>query len=234
MIPLARFNMPHAQGQFGAVRKYDVHTGIDLYCNPKSHCFAIEEGTIIAKGIFTGPVVDTPWWNETNYVVVKGKSGDILYGEIDTNLSPNTLVKEGQYLGEVLTVLREKKEKPMTMLHIELYEDFKSPLVWNLNEPQPAGLVDPTFLLARCLHEYYDKNHKSQAEVVLPEGDWFNISGRGRVMTVNLLKLDPSIRVSVGDTAIINDRKYLVRGIEYPGRGVQTFAGLLLTEVVEE
>lgn len=33
--PLKRYKPPHADGVFGAVRKYDIHTGIDLYCESK-------------------------------------------------------------------------------------------------------------------------------------------------------------------------------------------------------
>lgn len=235
MLPLSRFKMPNEYGIFAAVRKHDIHTGIDLYCNPDAHVYAIETGDIVRKGPFTGPNANLPWWNDTNYLIVKGKSGYILYGEIDSELNIGELVKEGQHIGSVQTVLKENKGKPMTMLHLELYDADIEPVIWQIGEERPRHLLDPTKIILNELWKYYDKSHGCHEVVSIPEGEWFNISGRGPVMTVDLRKLDPSIRLIVGDNVKINDKIYLIRGIEYASglAGINKGA-LLLREVIEE
>lgn len=55
--PLKRYKPPHAGGVFGAVRKYDIHTGIDLYCESGDHVYAIEDGIVVNVCHFTGPKV---------------------------------------------------------------------------------------------------------------------------------------------------------------------------------
>lgn len=35
------------EGYFGAVRKYDIHTGIDLYCEEYSYVYVMEDGFIL-------------------------------------------------------------------------------------------------------------------------------------------------------------------------------------------
>lgn len=233
MLPLKRFSLPKEYGEFAAIRKHDIHTGIDLYCNPGAHVFAIEDGFVSDVGNFTGPSADSPWWNNTQYVVVKGSSGFILYGELTTALEKGTLVKKGEVLGEIVTVLKENKGKPMTMLHLELYSDYTEPVIWNHNSDKPYGLQDPTSLIVKELWSHYDKTCKSHEVIEIEEGEWFNISGRGPVMTVNLRKLDASIRICMGDNVRISNKLYCVRGIEYPSRQ-QEYAGLLLREIIEE
>lgn len=148
--PLDKFDPPHARGEFGAVRKYDIHTGVDLYCKPLSEVHAIEDGVVVAHGPFTGPDAGSPWWNHTHYVMVEGASGVVLYGELWPFVSTGELVYAGDALGVVLTVLRKDKGLPMTMLHMELYEPKTTkPVEWKLDEPQPATLRDITPLLQR-------------------------------------------------------------------------------------
>lgn len=235
MLPLKRFSLPHKDGCFAAVRKYDIHTGIDLYCNPESHVAAIEQGVVVDVGEFTGSKAGSPWWNDTQYIVVESKSGFILYGEMATGLTKGLLVKAGEIIGQVQTVLKENKGRPMTMLHLELYSEYSEPVIWSLGTEMPKGLLDPTPLITRELWSYYDKSHKTHEVIVLPEGEWFNIKGRGSVMTVDLRKLDASIRVSMGDNVKISGKLYSVRGIEYPGALSQSGkAGLLLKEIIED
>jgi hypothetical protein len=233
MLPLKRFSLPREHGEFAVVRKYDIHTGIDLYCNPGAHVFAIEDGFVSDVGNFTGASANSPWWNDTQYIVVKGNSGFILYGELATSLEKGALVKKGGLLGEVVTVLKENKEKPMTMLHLELYSDYTEPVVWNHGCEKPYGLQNPTGLITKELWAHYDKTCKSHEVIEIEEGDWFNIAGRGLVMTVNLRKLDASIRICAGDNVKISNKLYCVRGIECPG-GQSEYAGLLLREIIEE
>jgi hypothetical protein len=59
-------------------------------------------------------------------------------------------VLQGAILGHVLTVLRRYKGRPMSMLHLELYDhgyvdDWSE---WKIGDPKPEHLKDPTQLLA--------------------------------------------------------------------------------------
>lgn len=140
-------------GRFGAVRKHDRHTGVDLYANPDDPVYACEAGTVVAIEWFTGVNAHSPWWFDTQAVLVEGSSGVILYGEIKP-ASPiivgSTLVA-GQQLGRVLTVLKHDKGRPRTMLHLELYRPgIRSSVWWKLQDPQPEALLDPTPLLTRA------------------------------------------------------------------------------------
>lgn len=139
--------------RFGARRRFDVHTGIDLFCNPGDPVFAFEDGEITDICYFTGEIVGMPWWNETMAVAVEGASGVILYGEIEPigGIAVGQKIKEGETVGNVLTVLRRNKGLPMTMLHIELYRhgyrgewDF-----WDLNGPKPKDLLNIEELIFR-------------------------------------------------------------------------------------
>ena len=118
MLPLNRFRMPHSQGTFGATRKHDMHTGIDLYCNPNVSVRAIESGKVVNVAPFTGPKAGLDWWNDTECVIVQGASGYFLYGEVAASVTKGQLLKEGEVLGSVKTVLKKNKGLPMTMLHL--------------------------------------------------------------------------------------------------------------------
>ena len=82
-------------GYFGAVRKFDIHTGIDLYCFPDTEVVAIESGIIVKIEQFTGKSVGSPWWNDTYALLIEGESGVIVYGEIQ----PNDYLKVGDIVG---------------------------------------------------------------------------------------------------------------------------------------
>lgn len=153
--PLDKYTLPDrsSQGWFGATRKHDIHTGIDLYCEPNDVVHAIESGYVVSVSRFTGPKAGSPWWHDTDAVLVRGASGLILYGEVSADVSAGQAVSEGQRLGRVVTVLRNDKGLPMTMLHLELYELGYSPNegdageVWKLGECKPEYLVNPQILL---------------------------------------------------------------------------------------
>lgn len=138
-------------GAFGAIRKHDIHTGIDLYCNPNAHVFAVESGTVVAVEQFTGDKVGSPWWNNTWAVLIEGASGVIVYGEmaLEYYLEPGYKVEAGDVLGGVLQVLKvDKGVTPVNMLHFELLTpgtDFTS--WWNHGEPQPETVINPTELI---------------------------------------------------------------------------------------
>lgn len=229
MLPLKRFSLPSPCGEFGAIRKHDIHTGIDLYCNSGVHVYAIEAGIVVANRDFTGVGADSPWWNDTEYLVVSGASGFILYGEISTPLSVGTVVREGEVLGSVVTVLKKNKGKPMTMLHLELYSKFNEPVLWGLGLDKPNELLDITPLITKNLWKYYSKNHRESEVITLQEGEWFNIAGRGTVMTVDMSLVDPSINIQIEDTVVVAGISYSVTGIEMQSRSKK--AGLLLKKI---
>lgn len=147
---LDKYSPPHEQGVFGAIRKYDIHTGVDLYCEEDSDVYAIEDGVVMAIEDFTGPQAESPWWNDTKTLLIEGGSGVILYGEIETHLKVHDLIITGDKIGKVKTVLKEDKGLPMTMLHVELYKPkTTASVIWSIDAPQPEQLVDITPLLQR-------------------------------------------------------------------------------------
>lgn len=136
-------------GMFGAIRKHDIHTGMDIYCDPNQICTPVEDGVVTKIELFTGPNASppSPWWNETYAIHVEGKSGVVVYGEISPSkkIQVGKKVSVGQTMGQIKTVLKKDKGLPMTMLHIELYKPGTTDtVVWNLGEPQPESLLDPT------------------------------------------------------------------------------------------
>ena len=156
IFPLTNYNHRIPQGEelgaFGVKRKFDVHTGVDLYCNEGDEVLAIEAGEIIAIEWFTGIPVDMPWWNDTHALAIKGEIGIINYGEIRPNryLKVGDLVEEGTVLGWVVPVLKKDKGKvpSMNMLHLELYSEYDGEwALWELDKPKPNNLLDPTYLL---------------------------------------------------------------------------------------
>jgi murein DD-endopeptidase MepM/ murein hydrolase activator NlpD len=159
--PLKKYKLPIGKdhpGNFGAIRKYDVHTGIDLYCEQGSDVYAIEDGMVVKIDYFTGPEVNLPWWETTFGVMIEGKSGVINYGEIYPECILNQKIFAGQKIGYVIPVLKENKIRKDIknhsnyMLHLELYKiGFRDFLSWNLNEPQPENLLNPTGLLSDSL-----------------------------------------------------------------------------------
>lgn len=132
-------------GAFGAVRKFDVHTGVDLYCPEGAPIFAVEDGEVVEVEIFTGPRADSPWWHETLALLVKGSSGVICYGEVETSLKIGDKIKVGEQIATSKQVLKKDKGKPMCMLHFELYQHGTDETVWwKRAETKPENLLDPT------------------------------------------------------------------------------------------
>ena len=145
-------SLPPYEGSFGAIRKYDIHTGIDLYCPLGTSVLAMEDGVVVHVDLdFTGPGGGSPWWNTTGVVMVEGKTGVIAYGEITPAVSVGAEVKAGERIGVVdCPVLKKNKGKPMTMLHLELYKHGARDTVWwHHDEPQPESLLDPEVLFVR-------------------------------------------------------------------------------------
>lgn len=137
-------------GMFAAVRKHDIHTGVDCYCNPNQQVVAMEDGVVVAIEEFTGENANlpSPWWNNTKAVFIEGKSGVFVYGEISPmdTIKVGKQMKRGQKIGHVITVLKKDKGigLPITMLHLELYKTgTRESVIWNLEQPQPEHLIDP-------------------------------------------------------------------------------------------
>lgn len=157
---------PHP-GSFGKVRKFDTHTGVDLYV-PEGKDRAVQPvqpGVVVDIVDFTGAnVIDQEgkpmsWWNDTKAVLVKGASGVVVYGEIEPNPTLTVGSKVGYYIpggiGTVIPVLPPSKIRPdiphhsNSMLHIELYESEVAEKnfrwgTWENGKDRPAGLLDPT------------------------------------------------------------------------------------------
>lgn len=138
-------------GSFGYVRKYDIHTGVDLYCEENDAVYAIEDGEIVNIEKFTGEWCGSSWWNNTEAILISGNSGVILYGEIiiDESIRYKKEIKEGDLLGHITPVLKKDKGiVPMNMLHIELYTEGTTESVWwKLGEKKPNNLLNVIFLL---------------------------------------------------------------------------------------
>lgn len=146
-LPFDFTNIPTGQSAFGGIRKYDIHTGIDLFCEAGQIVCAIEDGIVVNVLQFTGGL-ESPWWNNTYAAMIESISGVIVYGEIETDLKIGDNIKKGDVIGKVLTVLKNNKGKPMTMLHLELYKHGTRDVVWwNLNEEKPDQLLNPTILI---------------------------------------------------------------------------------------
>ena len=138
-------------GSFGYVRKHDIHTGIDLYCNENDSVYSITGGEIINIIEFTG-FNESPWWNDTYAVLVYTEGiGTIVYGEIlpDNSLKIGDFIEEGKILGKIIPVLKKDKGlNPINMLHIELYSNrCVDPIVWQLNTEKNKNLINPFNLL---------------------------------------------------------------------------------------
>lgn len=147
-------------GSFSCLRKHDVHTGVDLYCNDGEIIYSCTDGVVVEIKPFTGPSIGHTWWNETNAIVVDTGTNYILYGECEsTGISEGSIVKRGQVIGSVKQVLpshKLRKDIPghsCSMLHLELlrrnpiFTEFQGRngfMTWDLGKPQPYDLFDPT------------------------------------------------------------------------------------------
>jgi hypothetical protein len=141
-------------GAFGVVRKNHVHEGVDLYGEPGEAVRAMEDGVVVARQPFTGAAAGSPWWADTECVLIEGASGALNYGELAVrdDLVPGAAVAAGDVIGHLVTVLLKDKGRPRTMLHLERYvAGTRKPVrEWALGAAQPAGLRDPSALLVQA------------------------------------------------------------------------------------
>ena len=159
-------------GAFAFPRRQSNHTGVDLY-TPRFYvsgvrsseiftiAHAVESGRVVATEHFTGEQDESPWWNNTDCLLVEGRSGVVCYGEINPyKFSPGDIIVRGQKLGEVIPVLKEGKERPdipghsRAMLHVELYKHGtkSASKSWKLGQPKHDYIVDPTPFLCESIN----------------------------------------------------------------------------------
>ena len=143
-------------GAFGAVRKFDIHEGVDIYCEKYARVYAMEDGEVVASYHYTGNIAKCDWWNDTWCIKIKGKSGVITYGELEMPEynrklpSVGTFVKAGDLIGVVGQVLKNGKKRydirnhNTCMLHIELRTENCHLDGWKLGEDRDKKLLDPT------------------------------------------------------------------------------------------
>jgi 3-polyprenyl-4-hydroxybenzoate decarboxylase len=144
---------PHV-GSFGVRRRHDHHKGVDLYAPDGAKVKAVEDGIVMEVCPFTGPSAGYPWWNDTEAVYIKGRTGIVVYGEIMVNkdLREGQFIKAGQHIGNVKTVLKNDKGRPMSMLHLALHDkDTLHNGDWCIGEPKPKGLLNPTQYLINSI-----------------------------------------------------------------------------------
>lgn len=134
-------------GAFGHVRRNHVHEGVDLYCPDGTPVVTVEPGIVVAVIAFTGPGAEppSPWWHDTQAVLVEGASGVVVYGEVIAERKIGDRVAAGDHLGRVTPVLRKDKGRPMTMLHLELHRHGeRDAYEWTEEGGRPPSLLDPT------------------------------------------------------------------------------------------
>jgi len=146
---IPRFYEP---GAFGAIRKFDIHEGVDIYTHADAPVYAVEDGVVTAVYEFTGKNANCSWWNPTWCVKVEGKSGVVTYGELS---KPTIEAGEGviggvTVVGHVTPVLRPEKYRPdirnhsVAMLHLELRTETCHLDGWQLEGQRDKRLLDPT------------------------------------------------------------------------------------------
>ena len=160
-------------GAFEAHRKNSIHTGVDLYADVGTAVSAMEDGRVVAIEPFTGPKDKSPWWLDTDCVLVEGASGVICYGELEPfNVTVgDTVWKGSSVIGRTKKVIPPDKPqhpeipgwKP-SMLHIELYPHgyYKPSDGYGKSEEY---LQDPTPYLIEAMNApgkvlTYDKTNK--------------------------------------------------------------------------
>lgn len=153
-------------GAFGCVRKYDIHTGIDLYGKEEHSVYAINDGVVVKVGNFTGDET-TPWWLPTDAIIIKSDTEYYVYGELKPNVVEGQIIKSGSRIGELIPVLLPEKirsdipKHSNVMLHLEKYDlsyDISMGWAnWITRESRPSYLLDPTNDLISILQKAYRK-----------------------------------------------------------------------------
>jgi len=153
-------------GSFWEDRGERRHCGIDIYAPEGSEVISIDDGIVIETGTFTTQDI-IPYWNETNYVLIKNQDSFIFrYAELENiTVKINEFVKGGQLIGYVGTVLNLdkitnnspqyiqeiKKKNICSMLHLEVYNS-KLKLTNKYHGGNWFGFKKPEFLLNPNYH----------------------------------------------------------------------------------
>lgn len=153
LIPMPDIPVGTHYGSFDVKRRFDVHTGIDLYAPVGAPVYAIEDSDVVNIRYFTGPEAECPHWNTTWSVDLEGQTGILCYGEIkpDTTIKVGDQIKKGQVVGEVMKVLKKDKGKAMSMLHFSMHSHGWIQLLKDQDDPEKEHFfdmqLDPTLLL---------------------------------------------------------------------------------------
>lgn len=136
------------QALFGAMRKHDIHTGIDIYVPEGTDVYPIKSGKVINVEWFTGinSKPPTSWWNDTQAVWVQDNDGFVwVYGELMSSVSIGDTVNQETSLGQIKQVLKKDKQINSTsMLHLELYSAIPNEtVVWLHEQEKPDLLLNP-------------------------------------------------------------------------------------------
>jgi len=134
-------------GSFGAIRKHDIHKGVDLYCPQGTTVHAVEDGRVVDIRWFTGEKVGFPWWRNTMGISIEGETGVVVYGELITykKIKVGDQIHKEDAIGEVEQVMIKDNNRPLSMLHFALHRHaVLSNGRWEIGKSQPSGLLDPT------------------------------------------------------------------------------------------
>lgn len=142
-MPLGKY---HPAG-FGAKRQYNLHAGVDLFCDHNQPLASVEDGIVVGIRDFSKQNNDRPWLNKTRVILIEGKTGVVAYCNVKerNDLRIGQPVKAGEIIGNVIRINKKKKRKDTCMLHLELYSTgTRKRVTWSYNFPKPPQLLDPT------------------------------------------------------------------------------------------
>jgi len=145
-------------GDFAFRRSFYHHPGIDIYCEGGHPVQAIEDGIVVHIENFTGPNANppSPWWNDTQSILIEGESGVIGYCEmiVSSAYHLGNTIQAGDVLGHITPVLKRDKGNGTTMLHLELYgPGTRHHVTWVLDTDKPKELLNPRQLLENIKNE---------------------------------------------------------------------------------
>ena len=96
LLPMPDIPVCSHYGSYMVKRKFDVHTGVDLYAADGTPVFAIEAGEVVKIRNFTGKVAGCDHWEPTFEINIEGYTGSIGYGE----MTPNRNLKVGDMVNK--------------------------------------------------------------------------------------------------------------------------------------
>jgi murein DD-endopeptidase MepM/ murein hydrolase activator NlpD len=147
-LPLGKYQT----GGFGAKRKYNLHSGVDLHCKHLQPLASVEAGVVV-KIIDFGNKDKNPKLNETRAIFVEGDSGVVVYCNVmeREDLRPGIGVAAGEVIGKVIKINKSEKNE-VCMLHLELYRSgTRKRVIWSYQYPKPDCLLDPSNYLISTL-----------------------------------------------------------------------------------